>query len=238
MPETNNSNKMKENKIPDVSGTITWFERTSAFIKKTGLKDIIVTSMVIFMFIVIGYVAINPSKTIERYEKIIEKKHTESVMRRLNNEPKIREGLISLKSELNADRVYILETHNGGTNLAGLPFLYVDLTYAEPKTSLGWLENEYRNVRLSRYPWASALYENTSWNAPVEDLETLDPELYHRLKSEGVEYMAAIMMYGEHSPSGVIGIVYTDKSKVPQKTKINNVMTRYCSKLTILFNNK
>lgn len=229
---------MEEKKIPDVNGTITWFERVSAFIKKTGLKDIIVTTMVIFIFIVVGYVAINPSGAIERYEKIIEEKHTESVMRRLNNEPKIRENLIDMKNELNADRVYILETHNGGTNLAGLPFLYVDLTYAEPKSSLGWLENEYKNVRLSRYPWASALYENTFWSAPVDDLESLDPELYHRLKNEDVVYMSAIMMYGTNTPSGVIGVVYTDTSKIPQRKEINKIMTRYCSTLSILFNNE
>lgn len=229
---------MEEKKIPDVNSTITWFERISAFIKKTGLKDIILTSMVLFMFIVIGYVAINPSGTIERFEKVMEEKHTESVMRRLNNEPKIRENLINMKNELNADRVYVLETHNGGTNLAGLPFLYVDLTYAEPRTSLSWLENEYKNVRLSRYPWASALYENNFWGAPIDDLESLDPELYHRLKSEDAEYMAAIMMYGTYNPSGVIGVVYTDISKAPTRKEINKIMIKYCSTLSPLFNNE
>ena len=229
---------MEEKKIPDVNNTITWFEKISAFIKKTGLKDIILTSMVLFIFIIVGYVAVNPSGAIERVEKVMEEKHTESVMRRLNNEPKIRENLIELKNELNADRVYVLETHNGGTNLAGLPFLYVDLTYAEPRTSLSWLENEYKNVRLSRYPWASALYENNFWGAPVEDLESLDPELYHRLKSEDVEYMAAIMMYGTYNPSGVIGVVYTDKSKAPTRKEINKIMIKYCSSLSVLFNNE
>lgn len=228
---------MEEKKIPDVNGTITWFERVSAFIKKTGLKDIIVTTMVIIIFIIVGYVAINPSGAIERYEKIVEEKHTESVMRRLNNEPKIRENLIELKNELNADRVFVLETHNGGTNLAGLPFLYVDLTYAEPKSSMGWLENEYRNVRLSRYPWASALYENNFWGAPASDLESFDPELYHRLKSEDVVYMAAIMMYGEATPSGVIGVVYTNAENVPQRKEINKILTKYCSAMSILFSN-
>lgn len=229
---------MEEKKLPDVDGTITWFEKISAFVKKTGLKDIILTTMVLIMFIIIGYVAVNPSGAIERFEKVMEEKHTESVMRRLNNEPKIRENLINMKNELNADRVYVLETHNGGTNLAGLPFLYVDLTYAEPRTSLTWLENEYKNVRLSRYPWASALYESNFWGAPVEDLESLDPELYHRLKSEEVEYMAAIMMYGTYNPSGVIGVVYTDKSKAPSRKEINRIMIKYCSTLSALFNNE
>lgn len=229
---------MAEKNIPNVGETISWFERVSLFLKKTGLKDIFLTVMVLFIFIVIGYVAFNPTGTVERFERVIEQKHTESVMKRLNNEPTIRQNLIELKNELNADRVYILETHNGGTNLAGLPFLYVDLTYAEPRTSLTWLESEYKNVRLSRYPWASALYENNFWGAPIEDLESLDPELYHRLKSEGAVYMAAIMMYGTHNPSGVIGVVYTDINSIPPRKEINKIMIKYCSTLSVLFNNE
>ena len=229
---------MEERKTPDVNSTISWLERLSNFIKKTGLKDIIVTIMVFFIVIVVGYVAFNPSGTIERFEQAMNKKHTESVMKRLNNEPKIRENLISLKNELNADRVYVLETHNGGSNLAGLPFLYVDLTYAEPKNVLSWLENEYKNVRLSRYPWASAVFENTFWSAPIEDLEELDPELYYRLKNEDVDYMAAIMMYGTYNPSGVIGVVYTDRSKAPSRKEINKILIKYCSTLSALFNNE
>lgn len=229
---------MEEKKIPDVGNTITWFERVSAFVKKTGLKDIIVTAMVLFLVIVVGYVAFNPEGTVERFEKIMNEKHTESVIKRMENEPKIRENLINLKNELNADRVYVLETHNGGTNLAGLPFLYVDLTYAEPKTHLGWLENEYKNVRLSRYPWASALYENNFWSAPVEDLESFDPELYYRLKNENVDYMAAIMMYGTYNPSGVIGVVYTDRNDAPNRKEINRILMKYCSSMSVLFNNE
>jgi len=229
---------MAEKNIPNVGETISWFERASGFIKKTGLKDIILTMMVLFIFIVIGYMAFNPSGVVERFEKVVEERHTESVMKRLNNEPKIRENLIELKNELNADRVFVLETHNGGTNLAGLPFLYVDLTYAEPKSSMTWLESEYKNVRLSRYPWACALYENNFWGAPVEELENLDPELFHRLKSEGVVYMAAIMMYGTHNPSGVIGVVYTDKDRIPTRNEINRILIKYCSSLSTLFNNE
>ena len=229
---------MAEKNIPNVGETISWFERVSGFIKKTGLKDIILTMMVLFIFIVIGYVAFNPSGTIERFERVVEEKHTESVMKRLNNEPKIRENLINLRNEAGADRVFVLETHNGGTNLAGLPFLYVDLTYAEPKTSLTWLESEYKNVRLSRYPWASALYENNFWGAPIEDLESLDPELYHRLKSEGAVYMAAIMMYGTYNPSGVIGVVYTEDDEIPARKELNKILIKYCSSLSILFNNE
>jgi hypothetical protein len=225
-------------KIENVNATLSWVERVFGFVKKAGIQNILITLMMVFLVAVVGQFVFNPEGLIKRYEQIVNEQHTESVIKRLNNEPAIRENLIQLKSELNADRVYILETHNGGANLAGLPFLYVDLTYAEPKSAYQWLESEYRNVRLARYPWASELYQNSFYAEPIDYLENLDPELYYRLKNEDVVYMAAIMMYGTYNPSGVIGVVYTNKDNIPDKSQIRRVLTKYTSTFAILFNNE
>lgn len=227
-----------DKKIEQVNTTLTWVEKLFGFIKKAGIQNIIITLMMVFLVSVVGQFVFNPEGLVKRFEKIVSEQHTESVIKRLNNEPSIRQNLIALKAELNADRAYILETHNGGSNLAGLPFLYVDLTYAEPKSAYQWLESEYRNVRLSRYPWATELYQNNFYAEPVEYLEHLDPELYYRLKNEDVVYMAAIMMYGTYNPSGVIGVVYTSKDNVPSKEEIRRVLMKYSSTFAVLFNNE
>lgn len=229
---------MSENTNNNVGNTLSWIERLSNLIKKAGLQNIILSAMVLFIVFAVGQFVFNPESIIKRYEEINSKRHTESVIKRLENEPEIRRNLISLKEELDADRVYVLETHNGGTNLAGLPFLYVDLTYAEPKSSLTWLESEYKNVRLSRYPWATELYQNSFYSEPIEYLKDLDPELYFRLNSEDVTYMAAIMMYGTNNPSGVIGVVYTSDDNMPSKDEIRKGLIKYSSKLSPLFNNE
>lgn len=225
-------------KIEQVNNTLNWTERMFGFIKKVGFQNILLTLMMVFLVSVAGQAVFNPEGLVKRVEQIISEQHTESVIKRLNNEPSIRQNLIAMKNELKADRVYILETHNGGTNLAGLPFLYVDLTYAEPKSAYSWLENEYKNVRLSRYPWATELYQNNFYAEPIGYLESLDPELYYRLKNEDVEYMAAIVMYGTYNPSGVIGVVYTNKDSIPTKKEIERILMKYCSSLSILFNNE
>jgi len=227
-----------EKKIEQVNTTLTWAEKVFGFIKKIGIQNLLITLMMIFVVSVIGEFVFNPEGLVEKFEKIVNERHTESVMKRMNNEPAIRENLVKLKSELKADRVYILETHNGGSNLAGLPFLYVDLTYAEPKSAYQWLESEYKNVRLSRYPWATELYQKTFYAESINYLETLDPELYYRLKNEDVEYMAAIMMYGTYNPSGVIGAVYTSRDQIPSREEIQKIMIKYNSVLAGLFNNE
>lgn len=229
---------MEKETNTNVGNTLSWIERLSEMIKKAGLQNIVLTLMVLFLVVAVGKVMFNPEAIVERYEDINAKRHTESVIKRLENEPEIRRNLTELRNELNADRVYILETHNGGANLAGLPFLYVDLTYAEPKSSLSWLESEYKNVRLSRYPWATELYQNNYYSEPVDYLQNLDPELYYRLKNEDVSYMAAIMMYGKNNPSGVIGVVYTTHDKMPDKETIRKTLIKYSSQLSVLFNNE
>lgn len=227
-----------DKKIEQVNTTLSWVEKTFGFIKKMGFQNLLITLMMIFVVSVVGQLVFNPEGLVKKYERIVSEQHTESVIKRMNNEPAIRENLIKLKAELNADRVYVLETHNGGANLAGLPFLYVDLTYAEPKSAYQWLESEYKNVRLSRYPWATELYQKNFYSENIDYLEQLDPELYYRLKNENVEYMAAIMMYGSYNPSGAVGVVYTSKDNIPKREEIQRILMKYSTVLAALFNNE
>lgn len=220
-----------------VNTALGWIEKIGEMIKKSGLQNIVLTLMVLFLTVVVGHVAFNPESIFEKMDEIKQEKHTESVLKRLNNEPKIREAVINLRSELDADRVYILETHNGGENLASLPFLYVDLTYSEPRAQTAWMEDEYKNVRLSRYPWASEVYKSTYWSDDIDNLIELDPELYHRLKSEGAKFMAVMMLYGTYNPCGVVGVVYTD-GEHPSDDEIKRVLMRYGSTLSTLLNNE
>ena len=228
---------MLEEKEQQIEKTIGFIEKVGNLVKKYGVKDIILTIMVLFLVIVAGKVAFNPEGVFKKYEAIKEKQHTEAVAKRLNNEPKIREAVINLRSDLDADRVYILETHNGGENLSSLPFLYVDLTYAEPRSQAAWMEDEYKNVRLSRYPWASEVYKSTYWSDDIANLNELDPELYHRLTNEGAKFMAVMMLYGTYNPCGVVGVVYTDEDH-PDDDTIKRVLMRYASTLSTLLNNE
>lgn len=230
-------NEIKNQGEHQVDTALNWIERIGGMIKKSGLQNIVLTLMVLFLTVVVGYVAFNPEIIFNKMDEIKQEKHTESVLKRLNNEPKIREAVINLRSELDADRVYILETHNGGENLSSLPFLYVDLTYAEPRAQAAWMEDEYKNVRLSRYPWASEVYKSTYWSDDIDSLDSLDPELYHRLKNEGAKFMAVMMLYGTYNPCGVVGVVYTDDDH-PTDDEIKRVLMRYGSTLSTLLNNE
>ena len=222
-----------------VDKVITIMERVKGFIDKHGLKGTFTTLLTVFVAACVGYCVFNPVVVFERVQQIQIERHNEAVKARLSVDPKIRSYLVEMKAELGADRTYILETHNGGTNLANLPFLYVDLTYAEPRNNLSWLEMEYNNLRLSRYPWADYVYNHGFWFGPISDTEKIDSELNQRLSKEGVSYMGMVMMYGEDSmPSGTLGVVYEDDGDRPNDVEVLKIMQKYSNIISNLLENK
>ena len=222
-----------------VDKVITLMERVRGFIDKYGLKGTFTTLLTVFIAASVGYYVFNPGVILEQAQQIEVERHNEAVKSRLNADPKIRSYLLEMKDELDADRAYILETHNGGTNLANLPFLYVDLTYAEPRSNLSWLEMEYNNLRLSRYPWANYIFNHGFWFGPISDIEEIDSELNQRLSKEGVSYMGMVMMYGEDSmPSGTLGVVYEDDGDRPNDAEVLKIMQKYSNIISNLLENK
>ena len=222
-----------------VDKVITLMERVRGFIDKYGLKGTFTTLLTVFIAACVGYYAFNPGVILEQAQQIQIERHNEAVKARLNADPKIRSYLLEMKDELDADRAYILETHNGGTNLANLPFLYVDLTYAEPRSNLSWLEMEYNNLRLSRYPWANYIFNHGFWFGSISDIEEIDLELNQRLSKEGVSYMGMVMMYGEDSmPSGTLGVVYEDDGDRPNDVEVLKIMQKYSNIISNLLENK
>lgn len=222
-----------------VDKVITIMERVKGFIDKHGLKGTFTTLLTVFVAACVGYYVFNPGVILEQVQQIQIERHNEAIKARLNADPKIRSYLLEMKVELGADRTYILETHNGGTNLTNLPFLYVDLTYAEPRNNLSWLEMEYNNLRLSRYPWANYIFNHGFWFGSISDIEEIDLELNQRLSKEGVSYMGMVMMYGEDSmPSGTLGVVYENDSDRPNDVEVLKIMQKYSNIISNLLENK
>lgn len=222
-----------------VDKVITLMERVRGFIDKYGLKGTFTTLLTVFIAACVGYYAFNPGVILEQAQQIQIERHNEAVKARLDADPKIRSYLLEMKVELDADRTFILETHNGGTNLTNLPFLYVDLTYAEPRSNFSWLEREYTNLRLSRYPWANYIFNHGFWFGSISDIEEIDSELNQRLSKEGVSYMGMVMMYGEDSmPSGTLGVVYENDGDRPNDVEVLKIMQKYSNIISQLLENK
>lgn len=221
-----------------VNGLFGNMERAKNFIDRHGLKGMFTTLLSLFVAVCMGYFIFNPSVFFERFEKFSAEKHEQAIRARMQADPEIREFLGDLKLELFAERTYVLEAHNGGSNLSNLPFLYTDLTYMVPRGSFGELEAEYKNFRLSRFPWATHVVNNGFWFGPIEDVIEDDPELYYKLQKEGVAYMGMALLHGNNGlPSGCLGVVYAADSNIPDIKTINKIMMKYCNIISPLLSN-
>ena len=212
----------------ELHGIVGLIERINSFIKKNGLKGVFTSLLTLFVAGFVGFFILNPGPFFEKFNQYVEQKHEQGIKQRLKADPEIRSLLSSFRSDLNADRAYILEAHNGGSNLTHLPFLYADLTYIDPRNKYDYIETEYKNFRLSRYPWASYVMEHGLWFGTIEDCMESDPELYYRLQKEGVKYMGMFVMHGKTGlPSACLGIIYVEGQEIPTQKQILKTMQKY-----------
>lgn len=232
---------MEEEKIPTGSNNsgnvIGWLEKILRLKKDYGLGNILTAIMLLFVTVVMGVVAFKPSLIVEEVQKIQSQQHQAAIEKRLEADPQIREAITDLRVELCADRVFIVEAHNGGTNLTNLPFLYVDMTYESTRNNMPLLQDEYKNLRLQRFAFCNFIYTNNYWFGDVEEIQEIDPVFYYRIKGDGVNHFGVLVLYGQYNLIGAVGIEYADSEPMDKHT-VRQVMHKYASKFAILLNNE
>ncbi len=221
----------------EINNVVGLMERIKRFINKEGLKGTFTSLLTLFIAACVGYFILNPGTVFEKFQEYSIEKHEEGIKQRLQADPQIRSLLSDFRSSINADRAYILEAHNGGSNLNNLPFLYADLTYMDPRNKYDIIESEYKNFRLSRYPWASYVIEHGYWYGPIDDCMESDPEMYYRLKNEEVAYMGMYVMHGKNGlPTACLGVIFKEKEDVPSAREVIKSMQVYSNQINVLLN--
>lgn len=221
----------------EINNVVGLMERIKRFINKEGLKGTFTSLLTLFIAACVGYFILNPGTVFEKFQEYSIEKHEEGIKQRLQADPQIRSLLSDFRSSINADRAYILEAHNGGSNLNNLPFLYADLTYMDPRNKYDIIESEYKNFRLSRYPWASYVIEHGYWYGPIEDCMESDPEMYYRLKNEEVAYMGMYVMHGKNGlPTACLGVIFKEKEEIPSVREVIKSMQVYSNQINVLLN--
>ena len=230
---------MSENKIPEGSNnagaTIGWLEKILGLKERYGFKNIVSSFLILFIAIIVGWVAFNPGSFIDRIERIQTERHTLVIERRKQIDPIVKSYLIDLRGEIDASRAFLFEAHNGGSNLNGLPFLYVDMTYDEPRHDLVRIQDEYKNISQSRFDFMETIYQNSFWFGSIEEIKAQDLELYYRLQKSNIHYLGFIVIYTNGLPTGSLGIAY-DSENIPEYNEINKALHKYGNLISGLLN--
>ncbi len=154
--------------------------------------------------------------------------HDVQMQARKDIKPEVTKILKETLYEMNADRAFVIELHNGSNNTAGLPFLHCTMTYEEVANGIEAADEEYQNLTLSRFNFPQYLHDNDFWIGYVSEGVDIDNKIVKKLNSTDVTYVAITTIKSDDCELGYYGFVYcnghqpVDKSKIV-KNMMNNV---------------
>lgn len=213
-------------------------EKMLRLVVRYGVWNIIKAIMLLVAFIMVMWTATHMDTI---FEKVIMKQETkevlyhESVMKhRTEIKPKIDLILKNTLDEMDADRVFVIEMHNGTNSLSGLPFVYCEMTYETCKKGIMRVDDEYGSVVLSRYTLPYYMSENSVYCGTVDELEEIDPKLAHRMRDNGTYYICVANMYSLNEYIGYVGIGYSEGSQPADKEKLKDAVFKMSQRVSTL----
>ena len=210
---------------------LSFFEKSVKIVDKYGGWKVIQAIVYVGLFLfIIFYVPLITKITVEKatiesmetVDKNKEEQHIKNLENRKAIQPQIISALTSVITNTNADRAFIIELHNGSNNLNGLPFLHGSVTYEFTRDGIDNIDEEYQNLSLSRYEFATYLHNNFSYFGTIDELKKIDKKLALKLHADGVVYVAVTTLHNGKNEWGWFGVLYCNMASVPQEREITN----------------
>lgn len=173
-----------------------WLDKALNIVDKYKFRTIFKGIIIILIVAAtVGFVS-NPTYIFEKYKEWSDQQHKELLEKRMKNNEKLHLKAEQLLYRINADRVMILELHNGLENNAGLPFSKCSATYEALNIGVKPVADQYQNVNLSLMPFATFLFEKGYYCGNVEDLAQIDRGLYYKMMANETTHFAACVVEG------------------------------------------
>ena len=213
-------------------------EKTIKLVEKYGVWKIIRAILLIGLLL---YVVMNINSIPETIKEIVVSakevdvaKHDAAIEVRKQIKPQIDEILNNTLTAVEADRVFVLEMHNGTNNTAGLPFLYVEMTYCQVAEGIHHIDEDYINLNLSRFDFPLFLEEKNHWYGSIEELRNIDPKLALRLEANGAKYFAIMTIQGVKNELGYFGVSFTHDVSIENTDRLMMTLTSATQKISTL----
>jgi hypothetical protein len=214
-------------------------EKTMKIIEEYGIWKTIRGLLVVAVFLFI--VSSAPSffdrviaDAIEKQSVEQAEEHNAALEIRQQAKPAIDGILNDALLYLNADRVFIIEMHNGTNNTAGLPFLYGEMTYENAAEGILHVDDDYSRINLSRFNFCFYLQKERIWVGSIDELAKLDEKLAKRVSSNDVTYLAVTQIVGANSELGYFGVSYCNNNEHKSAKEIKQYIYTASQKLASL----
>ena len=206
--------------------TLGFWERLIKFKDKYGYWNL--TKLVLFVAFAIAVLLLAKNfgenysfeKQKEAMTEVIEQnnqqmfiEHNEQMQIRCNIKPLVTELLKNTINEMNADRAFVFELHNGSNNTAGLPFIHCTMTYEETARNIEPIDEDYQNLSLTRFSFPEYLHKHDLWFGTVEEFADIDKKLASRMQNNGATYLVITTIRSENREIGYFGFTYCNNKE-------------------------
>ena len=199
--------------IQNTTTALGWLEKILGVAEKYKLRTIFKTVFIILiMAATVGFIK-NPTWVFQKYDEWKERQHQEQMDLRAVNNDKIQHLIEKSLYKIEADRIMILELHNGNESIGGLPFNKCSATFEYMDNGLYPCAELYQNQQLSLIPFASHLFSKGYFCGDLKDLEAIDRGLYHKMASNGTEHFAACVIEGIDKPLAFLIVSFKTKTE-------------------------
>lgn len=201
--------KSKQN-IEDTTTALGWFERVLDIANKYRIQTVLKSVFIILLIAgTVGFIK-NPTWIFEKYQEWQDKQHIEKLAHRLEHNEKLHIMTEKLMYKVNADRVLLLELHNGNTGLGGFPFAKCSATYEALNDGIVPVAHQYQDLNLSLMPFASKLFDEGYWCGDTQDLKEIDKALCYRMLGNDTSHFAGIVIQGVDKPIAFLFVKFKD----------------------------
>lgn len=181
-------------------------ERCMDVLERYSIFKLLKLALVFIIGAYVFWIGTNQDKVLENFFNKKDAEHTQLMEYRKEIAPQIKVTLNQLLLDLNMDRAFVLEFHNGKENPAGLPFHYAEMSYEEVKDGVIYIGDDYDNLNLSRFSFPDYLYKQKIWVGSIDSLMKIDERVALRLKSNDVTYVGLILLRDSEQELGFLGV--------------------------------
>lgn len=224
----------RNNKNTDIFDRVDTVLTTVKTVKKFSWKDLtdgvfkIIFIVMGILFISFGTWGITHVDDIIKYfinksTDIQTEQHDQRFFHRMEVTSAINAQLKNMYNEcVDVDRIYIIEFHNGSSNLSDLPFCHGTMTYefCAPGGDVIPMKDNWGNIKLENF--FNEVCHDTLWCGTTDDVKCIDERFYFKLKTNNIEYLEMVALFSPSGkPIGVMGIG-TGTRDVTSEQIINN----------------
>lgn len=195
-----------------------WLQKMLNLQNKYGFFSIIKGLFLLFLAGYVVFFALNPKYLLERVTTIQTEQHDNLVRSRLAADSDIRLILSKTMHNINADRAWLIEFHNGNKNLTtGLPFLFGSMRIEETQDSIPNVDEDYADFSLSKYKLIAKVLDEGFFYGNIKDVQSIDKRLYYKFQSNDINEIALLTIYNENKPAGIVGLSFCNNKQMDKQ---------------------